>query len=86
MTTQGNGIRTRFISRERYDLLRRLIEQYTERRLEEEGELPAVYVGHRLSFFGRGRAYLVHDADEWIDLSFRKRVKYRPVSTKEGEA
>lgn len=83
---EGKGIRTRFISRERYDLFRRLIEQHTRKRLEEEGELPSLYVGHRPSFFGRGRAYLVHDTGGWIDPCFRKRVKYRPVPEQEGEA
>lgn len=81
------GKMTRFISRERYDLLRRLIEQCTTKRLEVEGVLPALYVSYAAErVFWKGRAYLVDDAaDERIEPVFRKRVVYRPVPENERE-
>lgn len=76
-------IKTRFISRARYDLFRRLIEQYTRKRLDEEEGLPALYSAPQHNW--HGRAYLVSSADERIEPVFRKWVVYRPVPENERE-
>lgn len=76
MSTQ-EGIKTRYISRARYDLFRRMIEQYTHKKLGEDSTFPALYTSHRHN--RRGRAYLVRDEQEQIDPVFRKRVVYRPI-------
>lgn len=76
-------IKTRYISRARYDLFRGLIEQYTRKRLDEDSALPALYASHRQN--RHGRAYLVSDIDERIEPVFRKRVVYRPVPENERE-
>jgi hypothetical protein len=76
-------IRVRFISQERFDLYRSLIERCTRKRLDEEGDLPAVYGAARHNNW-HGRAYMVHDAEKWIDPVFRKRIIYRPMPKEES--
>lgn len=90
MNTQGS-VKTRYISRARYEALGVLVKMFNRKRLDEAGDLPALYVCHLARTFEaamkhgptRSRVYFIREAEQYIECIYPRRIKYKPVPESE---